>query len=46
MTRQFGAKAHRAEAVNGAWKAPIPIERRGGMLRLSDQINGEAPPNA
>jgi hypothetical protein len=41
MTRSLEAKGRRPVAVNGAWKAPIPIKRRDGMSRLSDQIKNE-----
>jgi hypothetical protein len=46
MKRQFEVKGRRPETVNGAWKAPLGLKRRGGMPRLSDQINGEVPRHA
>jgi hypothetical protein len=46
MTRLLEAKGRRAEAVNGAGTAPIPIKTRGRMPRGADQINDEVAPNA
>jgi hypothetical protein len=44
MTRLLEVKGRRPETVNGAWKAPIPIKRRGWMPRLSDQIKNKVAP--
>jgi hypothetical protein len=45
-TRSLEVKGRRPETVNGAWKAPLGLKRRGWMPRLSNQINGEAKQNA
>jgi hypothetical protein len=43
-TRSSEAKGRRPFAVNGAWKAPLIVKRRGWMPRLSNQINCEEHP--
>jgi hypothetical protein len=46
MKRQFEVKGQRPETVNGARRAPHPIERRAGCPAAHTNKNAVRAPNA